>query len=132
MKKKPTRSKIVKRLDSEFSKYIRNRKSVSGIAECYTCGKKDHWKNLQAGHFQSRRHYSTRWDITNVQVQCAGCNIFRSGEQYKFSRQLDKDYGLGTSDELHSKASQTVKFSNQDLLDMLEYYKSLNKSLIKK
>jgi len=130
-RKKRSRSKVVSLLDTEFSKYIRNRKSKNGIAKCYTCGKKDHWKKLQAGHFQSRKHYSTRWDSINVQVQCAGCNIFRSGEQFKFGKILDLEYGIGTADELHHKASQTVKYSTAELLEMLDYYKKLNKSLLK-
>jgi hypothetical protein len=126
--KKLTRSKIISRLDTEFSRYIRTRKSVSGYATCYTCGKKDHWKNLQAGHFQSRKHYSTRWDEINVQVQCAGCNIFKSGEQFMFSKQLDIEYGVGVADELYHKAHTIQKFSTKELLDMLEHYKSLNKA----
>jgi hypothetical protein len=129
--KKRSRSKVVSLLDTEFSKYIRNRNSKCGISECYTCGKKDHWKNLQAGHFQSRKHYATRWHPINVQVQCAGCNIFRSGEQYKFAKNLDLIYGQGTANEMYQEASKTVKYSTADLLEMLDHYKALNKSLLK-
>ena len=50
--KKPTRSKLVKKLDTVFSQYIRLKDSKDGIGTCVTCGKQDHWKNLQAGHFQ--------------------------------------------------------------------------------
>ena len=64
-------------------------------------------------------------------MQCAGCNIFRSGEQFKFGKILDLEYGIGTADELHHKASQTVKYSTAELLEMLDYYKQLNKSLLK-
>ena len=93
MKKNKTnyRSFYVKKLDAIFSKYIRRRFAENDISECYTCGKKDHWKNLQCGHFMSRRFYSTRWDDKNCQVQCKGCNVFRYGEQFKFSVHLDKE-----------------------------------------
>ena len=73
MAKKLTRTKLVKKLDTIFSQYIRKVNSDNEISTCFTCGKQDHWKKLQNGHFQSRRHYSTRWDETNCQVQCAGC-----------------------------------------------------------
>jgi len=53
-KKKPSRGKLVKKLDAVFSQYIRLKDSVGGYATCFTCGKKDHWKKLQNGHFQSR------------------------------------------------------------------------------
>jgi hypothetical protein len=124
MAKKPSRSKVVKQLDSVFSQYIRQREAVNEIATCFTCGKRDHWKRLQNGHFQSRKHYSTRWDETNCQVQCAGCNVFKYGEQFLFGQNLDIKYGLGTSNDLYIKAKKTVKISTVELQDMIKHYKS--------
>ena len=124
MAKKPSRSKVVKLLDSVFSQYIRQREAVNEIATCFTCGKRDHWKRLQNGHFQSRKHYSTRWDETNCQVQCAGCNVFKYGEQFVFGQNLDIKYGLGTSNDLYIKAKKTVKISTVELQDMIKHYKS--------
>lgn len=124
--KKPSRSKIVKKLDAVFSQYIRLKEADDlGNATCFTCGKIDHWKKLQNGHFQSRKHYSTRWLEKNCQVQCAGCNVFRYGEQFLFSKYLDEKYGDGTSEELHIKAKQIVKFTNNELQDMIKHYKNL-------
>lgn len=118
-----TRSKIVKKLDKVFSQYIRLRNANSmGIAECVTCGKRDHWKKQQCGHFQSRKHYTTRWDEVNCQVQCAGCNVFKYGEQYKFGIYLDQNFGEGTAEKLSNKARQTIKYSNIELLAMIERY----------
>jgi hypothetical protein len=37
------RSTIVKNLDTVFSQYIRRKDAIDEIAECVTCGKKDHW-----------------------------------------------------------------------------------------
>ena len=119
---KLSRKKLVKKLDKVFSEYIRQRYAVGNIATCVTCGKKDNWKKLQAGHFISRKHYSTRWDTTNVQVQCSGCNVFRYGEQYKFGIYLDQQYGIGTADELLKKSRKLNKLTNQDLLDLIEQY----------
>ena len=91
--KKLTRSKLIKKLDKVFSLYIRQRYAKNEIAQCFTCGKKDHYKKLQCGHFQSRKYYSTRWDEINCQVQCAGCNVFKYGEQFVFGKNLDLEYG---------------------------------------
>ena len=120
-----SRSKIVKKLDTVFSIYIRQKESVNDIATCFTCGKQDHWKKLQNGHFQSRKHYSTRWDEINCQVQCAGCNVFRYGEQYKFSLGLDQKYGEGTAEMLLIKAKQVFKISDDELEDLINKYKSI-------
>ena len=125
MAKKLTRSKLVKKLDAVFSQYIRQSNSVNEIATCFTCGKKDHYKKLQNGHFQSRRHYSTRWDETNCQVQCAGCNVFRFGEQFIFSQNLDNKFGEGTARRLHIQAQQTIKFADFELEEMINHYNGL-------
>ena len=125
MAKKLTRSKLVKKLDAVFSQYIRQSNSVNEIATCFTCGKEDHWKKLQNGHFQSRRHYSTRWNETNCQVQCAGCNVFRFGEQFIFGQNLDNKFGEGTARRLHIKAQQTIKFADFELEEMINHYNGL-------
>jgi len=131
-KKKPSRSKLVKKLDTIFSQYIRLREADNiGFVECFTCGKKDHWKKLQNGHFQSRRHYATRWDERNCQVQCVGCNMFKAGEQFLFAKALDNKYYDGISDELHITAQSIVKFSNLDIELLITKYKDMVKELNK-
>jgi len=124
MPRTPKRSTLVKKADAIFSQYIRKRYADSnGITECFTCGKKDHWKSLQCGHFMSRKHYSTRWDEKNCQVQCAGCNVFRWGEQFKFGRNLDIKLGKGTADSLEQKSRQILKYNNIELIELIEHYK---------
>ena len=129
-KKAPTRKTLVKKLDTVFSLFVRKRNADHrGFTECVTCGKKDHYKNLQAGHFQSRKHYATRWCETNVQVQCSGCNVFRYGEQYKFSIWLDENYGSGTAEKLHNNAKHIKKFTNFELQELIDLYNEKLKSL---
>jgi 5-methylcytosine-specific restriction endonuclease McrA len=118
MAKKPSRKTIITKLDSIFSQYIRLRYSKNEIATCVTCGKQDHWKKMQTGHFVSRKHYATRWDEDNCQVQCSGCNVFRYGEQYLFSKYL----GADLSEELLMKSRKIQKFTDSELLDMIELY----------
>ena len=119
MARKPSRKTIVNKLDKVFSEYIRRRYTKNNIAECVTCGKKDHWKNLQAGHFMSRKHYATRWDEENVEVQCMACNVYRYGEQYLFAKHL----GQEKADELLAKSRTMVKLKDWELQDMIEIYK---------
>ena len=129
MAKRTQRKKLVDKLDKVFSIYIRRRFANNDIAECFTCGKQDNWKKLQNGHFQSRKHYSTRWHEQNCQVQCSGCNVFRYGEQYKFSKNLDNTYYSGLAEELHIEANKTVKLDNTDLEMLIEKYEMLIKEL---
>jgi hypothetical protein len=125
MAKKQKRSTLVKKADAIFSQFIRQRNAdENGVTECFTCGKKDHWKKLQCGHFQSRKHYATRWNEDNCQVQCAGCNVFRYGEQYTFGRNLDVYIKEGLAEELNILSNKIVKFNNNDLLSLIDYYKN--------
>lgn len=117
--RKASRKTLVAKLDAIFSEYIRRRYAEDDIAICVTCGKKDHYKSLQAGHFISRKQYATRWDEDNVQVQCVACNVYRYGEQYKFGLYL----GADKSQELLQKSRQTVKFLDYELQEMIELYK---------
>lgn len=122
MAKKISKKSLVTKLDNVFSIYIRRRYAVDDISKCVTCGKEDHWKNLQCGHFMSRKHMSTRWDENNCQVQCAGCNVFKYGEQYLFSQYL----GNNLSEELYIKSKQIVKFTELDLQELIKHYTQLN------
>ena len=120
-----TISKLKKELDKWFSLYIRLREATSeGMVQCFTCGKVSHYKSgMQCGHFQSRRFLTTRWDEKNCQVQCVGCNMFKSGEQWQFGIQLNAKYGVGTSAELEYVARQIQKFSRVDYEEKISYYK---------
>ena len=120
---KVKRSTLVKNLDTVFSQYIRLRYAKNEIAECYTCGKKDNYKKLQAGHFASRRHYATRWNEYNVQVQCYSCNIGLQGMQFEFGKRLNLQYGNNFAEDLLIESKKAVKFTDLDLKDMIEQYK---------
>ena len=117
--KKPTRSKLVKKLDTVFSQYIRRSNADNnGYCTCVTCNKTFHWKEIQAGHFMSRKHYSIRWDERNVKPQCVACNVYRAGEQYKYSIFLGKEL----SNVLYLQSKEIVKFTNYELENMINDY----------
>jgi len=124
--KKPTRSKLVKKLDTVFSQYIRlSNADKSGYCICVTCDKKFFWKEIQAGHFISRKHYSTRWDERNVKPQCVACNVYRAGEQYKYSLYL----GNNLSKKLLEQSRELRKFTNIELEEMIADYSERVKKL---
>lgn len=108
--------KLRKKADMLFSKAVRLRDSdMNGISTCITCGVKKHYKDMHAGHFQGRRFPATRWDWENVNAQCAGCNTFNGGEQYKYSLAVDEKYGEGTAKKLHEKAQAYFKVTRTHL-----------------
>ena len=58
----------------------------------------------------------------NCQVQCAGCNVFRYGEQYKFGLWLDAEFGEGSAEELLRKSKEIIHLDNFDLMVLIENY----------
>lgn len=110
---------LKKKADTVFSQYVRYRDGVrrtdGWYSECITCGTEKPLKQMQAGHFVSRRVNILRFDERNVNAQCYACNVMRYGEQYMYAKQLDLKYGDGTADELMSQRHQTHKFKVPEL-----------------
>jgi hypothetical protein len=125
------RSTLVKKLDKIFSIWVRSKDADhAGMVDCFTCGVTKNWKyEIDAGHFQSRGKYATRWDEQNVKPQCKRCNGFRGGEQYRFAKNLDTLYGDGTAEWLEFESNQSARFTNDELLVKIKHYTELVKSL---
>lgn len=128
MSKKPSISKLKKKLDKYFSLYIRLKDADNdGYNYCYTCNKKEYYKYLQNGHFISRRYLATRFDEQNCKPQCPACNVFRYGEQYLFGQKLGKKL----AEELQLKSKSTVKIMAIEYQEKIAYYKGIVDKLLK-
>ncbi len=65
----------------------------------------------------------TRWDEQNVHLQSAYANTFLAGQQYEYSKFINKKYGDHKADELLEKSRGTCKFTLEELQEMYEKYK---------
>jgi hypothetical protein len=123
-RKSPTRAQLIKKADKYFSLAIRYRdaeKRPDGWwVQCITCSKWIPLKQCHAGHFMSRRYYATRWDDENVNGQCAGCNTFRYGEQYKYGVAIDLKYGAGTAARLARQSQEIRRITSYELLEIIK------------
>lgn len=128
--KKESLSGLIKELDNIFSRYIRTRFADSnGTVKCFTSGKFMGLKESQAGHFVSRRHYSTRWDEKNVQVQSVAENVFNQGNAPVFALRLDEKYGRGTAELLIQKSRNHWKPTRFELEYLINEYKEKVKKI---
>ena len=114
-----TYKQLIKELDAIYSKYIRKRDK--GV--CFTCGKEDSEKKMQAGHYISRRILSCRYFDKNVHCQCKACNIYKEGNKPVYALNLQKKYGKDILEELDSLSHILVKFKTDRLANMIFYYK---------
>jgi len=106
-------------LDFTFSRYIRIREAnENGIVECYTCGKKDHWKYLQCSHYIKRSHYGLRWDIRNAKPACVNCNEILSGNINEYTIRLEKEQP-GITNQLKEKSKEICKYDRAELKELI-------------
>ena len=124
-----THAQLKKELDKVFSQSVRwAYADDNGMVECYTCGVVKHVKEMQNGHFQSRRHLSTRWHVDNCKPQCPKCNIFSEGEKWKFGKKLEAEIGVQAVEELVQLSYKSVKYSKSDLQYLIDKYKAILKN----
>lgn len=83
------------RLDKLTSCIVRNREK-----KCFTCGKRLLFKDRQAGHYVPRVVLKTRWQLENVHVQCAKCNVGLGGNLGVYAEKLDPSIRLYLDDIL--------------------------------
>lgn len=117
-KKVKSISKLKKEADRVFSLWIRERDGGT----CFTCGKKDDPKYMQAGHFISRSHNVLRFDERNVACQCVGCNIFKSGNMSEYAERLMKKHGAGIIATLNKEKWKTKQWKPQELEEIIKRY----------
>ena len=89
------------------------------MAACVTCGREDHWKSLQAGHFIPGRTLSILFDERNCHAQCYGCNVGRYGNLAEYWPYMEDRYGREVIDELRVLKGQVRKYSTQEYQDLI-------------
>lgn len=127
---KTDRQKLINKLDTVFSEFIRLRDSDSnGICKCITCNTPDHWRQVDAGHFVTRENMATRWEEENVHAQCQSCNRFKSGKQYEHGLAVDRKHGAGTASKLIVKSKSPCNWEDFEIETMAKYYRNAVKEL---
>jgi hypothetical protein len=124
MRQSKNKKNAKSKADKYFSKYIRLRDSDSnGLSKCITCGTFKSWKEMDCGHFISRRFESVRYDEQNAHAQCKKCNRFENGNQFEHGMKLDKKYGEGTAESLLQKSKMICRRKKSDYEWIAKEYK---------
>jgi hypothetical protein len=111
-------SKLKKKLDAVFSKYIRARDK----GQCYTCPKKDDPKRMQNGHFVPRQYLAIRYSEVNCHCQCYACNMLYNGQPSLYALNLVRDYGEGIIEELERERHKITKLQPDWYMQKIEEY----------
>jgi len=112
--------KLTKEAQQVFNKYIRTRDHGMN---CISCGSD---KANQAGHWISVKQSSAlRFNEWNVNLQCAGCNLYLHGNQVMYRVGLVKKIGDRAVNELEFiyMNQRIKKWTRQELEDIINKYK---------
>ncbi len=90
---------------------------------CITCGKRYHFKLLQAGHFIPGRHNANLFNDRGVHAQCYNCNINLRGNTLNYRRAIIELYGEGADEEIERGAAVTKKFTTDELEELIKSLK---------
>ena len=127
-KKKLTIAKLKKKLQIHFNKYIRLRDCLEHSGNlyegiCISCDALLPFEKLQAGHFIPSTYLAVRFDEDNVNSQCVGCNMYKSGNLIEYRPRLVDKITKERVENLEYKRHDNVKFTRQDYEDLIELYK---------
>ena len=111
----------IKRVQTEFNKYIRMRDKGQ---PCISCGN-PMTGLIHAGHYRSvGAHPELRFHEDNCHAQCVSCNNFKSGNLTEYRSKLITKIGSDRVEWLegpHEKRKYTIP----ELKEMLAHYKGL-------
>lgn len=115
------RQKLVGKLDTLFSEYVRLRDAdENGECKCITCGEKHHWRDMDCGHLVGRGNMATRWKIENANSQCRLCNSTHDGKYDEHAAAIDNIHGEGTALGLEQLGHTERHFSEPELIGMCD------------
>ena len=120
-----TLSDYLKLTQQVFNKFIRLRDKDQ---LCISCQKPP--KKQNAGHyFSSGGHSNVRFDENNVHLQCEHCNTFLSGNLLNYQIEIEKRIGAEKLIELQSKAHLEKKWTKDELIEIMAFYKKKIKQI---
>jgi len=93
----------------------------NGYAQCITCNKIDHYKNLQGGHFIPRGRTVFKLFEENIHPQCPHCNCWGMKQAHYVLRY--RQYMVDTYGENRIKAMERLawraspKFNREEVIE---------------
>ena len=117
------RSYWVKKTQEAFNKWIRIRDDNQPCISCGTWGP----CQFHAGHYKTvGGHPALRFQEDNCHKQCSACNNYKSGNLSEYRSNLLIKIGLERVEWLEGP-HDPVKYTIEDLQEMLSKYQALNK-----
>jgi len=130
-------AKVVDKCAVALQRLVRVKAAVSaranGMIKCVTCNQWGHYKDMDAGHYFSRKDKAVKLLEENIHPQCKGCNIKMSHGDTKvteaYRRFMVDTYGEDMLAELEMMAWGVAKFDRSDIEQLTRDIKAQTREL---
>jgi hypothetical protein len=109
------------------NKYIRERDKNE--MNCISCGKTINGVRHASHYLSAGNNYAVRFNTDNIWVSCYKCNVMLSGNQSEYRIRLIQKIGTKRVEYLESIAKDTVKYTINDLQEIIKEFKQKIKEL---
>lgn len=117
--RKPSKTSLTRKLDTECSRIVRSRGS------CQWCGLEDYEK-LQCAHIYSRTYKSVRFDMLNLLCLCGGCHFRWHKKPLESSEWVRNTLGEYYYQMLKTRANSIKRWTISEMQDLLASLKVIN------
>jgi len=133
-KKANSISRLTKKLDAIFSKYIRLRDALKTTwtlttLKCYTCDALVEVEKAQNMHFVPRAVKQLRFDESNTRWGCMRCNVLMHWNYIEYFQRIEKELWRQKVDEMIAKKYETYSYTSDELNLLIETYTNKTKTL---
>ena len=102
----------------------------NGYCRCVSCGKVEHYKDMDGGHYIPRTRTATKLVEHNINPQCKGCNGFRKEEaKCGYAIWMIETYGYEYVKWLEAESKKQKKWFRPEVEELIESYKARLKEL---
>lgn len=116
----------IKIAQSIFNSYINLRDKGK---DCISCFKPIKGRVNASHYYNANNHWNVRFNEDNVHSSCITCNQYLSGNLIEYRKGLINRIGIERLEKLDQIANETRKFTIDEVKEIAEKYKRLNKMI---
>lgn len=133
VRKRKSNAKLLDECAVLMQKIVRMKAAIhakSAYIRCVTCGKQDHWKLMQGGHWISRTWTVHKVCEENIHPQCVSCNKYRPERVADdYTMYMVDMYGIDWVEDMVRAKHEICKRPRQEITDLKDELKARAKEM---
>jgi hypothetical protein len=133
VRKRKSNAKLLDECAVLMQKIVRMKAAIhakSAYIHCVTCGKQDHWKLMQGGHWISRTWTVHKVCEENIHPQCVSCNKYRPERVADdYTMYMVDMYGIDWVEDMVRAKHEICKRPRADITDLKDELKARAKAM---